>query len=281
VSFRRLSLIPTASFTSRFSRRTLNARRIALDSRESTLRNDEAEFAQHVQYFEQRLGELHLLGAKVQKQSAEVAEQYAKIAHERALIEAARAEARQFIELGEKAKADQANLSEQFRAERQSHEKERAELQAEKTKILLQKEIARKHLQMSKVLAGVQSGLGAGHYPPSAGLEASPLAYSKTDSFHPTASPSGMYSTRVMHSSPAHDLHGLGSGFTGFSPSPSSAATFGAHEYDFYPTAESPVHYPPASHHGDMSAALEALSSHAENLKGFLAEENIMVQESP
>ena len=233
-----------------------------------------------MQYFEQRLGELHLLGAKVQKQSAAVAEQHALLGGERALIEAARAEARQFIEMGEKARADQASLTEQFRAERQGHEKERAELQAEKTKILLQKELARKQLQMSKVLAGVQPGLGAQHYPPS-GIDSSPLGYTTSDRFQPFTSPSG-YSTRAMHSPPTHDLHGLGSGFTGFSPPPTSAAAFRPHEYDFHPTAGSPVHYSSTmNHHGDVSAALEALSSHAEHLKGFLAEERIMVQESP
>lgn len=236
-------------------RRNLGARRQALDARESTLRSDEGEFAHHVQYFEQRMGELHLLGAKVQKQSAEVADQYTQLSQERALIAAAKLEARQLIDASEVARIDQQTRADQFRQERLAHEKERAEVQAEKTKLLMDKEIAKKQMAMARTLAEAQAGLPQYKSMPPMPIGSPRATYDNQDGPR-------MYSTASARASPT----------TTWQQQQPYQEVLASPSFDAAPADR----YNPDA----ITAALAALSSHSEHLRGFLTEEKILL-ESP
>ncbi len=220
-----------------FFRRTLAQRRALVESAESALQHDESEFQRQVDFCAQRMNELTLLGAKVQAQSAAVAEQYARLDAERSLIESARAEAQTVIDSVQRASASASAKGDQLRAEKSKQAQEKIKLKQEREKLKQDKENA-----LKQIVNGI-------------------------------ATRSSQLPSQLLSPTMKFELHSPNGG--------GLLSPFGAHDW---PSASpytlpggagltSPTRLFPAG--GDLSAALASLSSHANQLRGFMADQNI------
>ena len=282
-------------------RRNLSQRRAALDAAEAALRSDEQEFQGHVRFFESRMGELTLLGSKVQAQSEAVAAQYRALASERQLVEAAKLEAKQFIQRTEQDKNMHEQGVEKLKEEKSKHDKEKSKLMQEQKKFLLDKvrragpptqpprmrpdwfvpslhsflfvfvlqDLALRQMSVSKSLQG-----------PSA----SPIQQSRGGSFaleDPT-----LLSHSFHQAALPFDL-GAAAGLGAAAPAPAFAIAAAAgspppisHHHAFARAD----HYASAHKHAydssHLSAALASLSSHADHLRGFMQDEKILSPKS-
>jgi hypothetical protein len=225
-------------------RRAFAQRRAALDAAEAALHHDETEFQKQVEFFDKRMSDLTLLGAKVQAQSAAVAEQYSRLDAERALVDAAKAEAKAHIESVQRASESAVAKGDKLRQEKSRHEREKSQLMIEQKQFVQEKENA-----LRQIVSGVNSG-----------------GYGTTSFMHPPISsiPVGLdatnnnYFTPISPNPPTHIMP------TSTLPSyilPGGGIT-------------SPQRIPPAT--GDLSAALASLSSHASELRGFMTDEKML-----
>lgn len=286
----------------RLEKRSMAQRRRAIDEAEATLRADEAEFATHVKFFEQRLAELQLLGARVKAQSAEVADQYARLASERTLIEDAKKEARQFIDLGEKAKQSVAELEERRAADKKESDREKVKLLAAQKQLLIDQDRIAREFSFTKSIAGFNASLPK-HLAPVGGptlpmpittpsmttayafgintdfdqkefpsFHSPPLAaFEATGQFAPPPPISAYTHTHPHpHSASVSDSAPPG-------PVPVSPAGFSYHASPATPHVPLHSHSQPQPHDSDsITAALAALAEHTDHLKHFLTEEKII-----
>lgn len=202
------------------------------------------------------MADLQVLGNKVKKQSADVAEQSARLTAERALIDAAREEARHLIDAGEKAKASHAHLTDALREDRKEHEREKVKLLAQQKQLLLDKDAAMREIVGNKTMAGFHASLPThlAHSP----VSNRPFAVEEL--------------AQSFHQSPAFDAYGLHAAMPMVPPSP-----YGGIGYSGLPSptgtgGPSPPAYD--AHH--ISAALASLTTHTAHIKTFLADEKIL-----
>jgi len=253
----------------RTEKRQLANRRADLDAREEALRNDEAEFSQHVAAYESRLSELTELGTKVKAQSEEVAAQYNKIHEERKLAESAKREAQEMIEQIQKEKAATEATLGQLKAEKKGHERQKSQLLQLQNKVMLDKDLAMREISVTKSIHGYSSspmlptqspatavtgaGTGTGM---SSGALTPPIRMQSFD-FGLASSPSLSHMTSPSFSliSPFPHL-----------PSSSSSSSFSS--------SSPPVPVPVNVTH--LGATLADLTERADKVRTFMTEEKIM-----
>ena len=276
------------------ARRTLAQRRTALDHAESALRSDESEFAKQVQIFDQRMHDLQLLGARVQSQSSDLAEQSHRLASEKALIEAAKQEARALIEAGEKMRAEVTQFEEQRLNEKKELDKAKMKLLAAQKQLLVDQDRIARELAVAKTIQSFNAALPK-HLAPlprtmavtapssgAGGLGLTPSTYidELSNNFNtaigdvgvdhggwsaPINQPPMMMNSTLPPTPMDVSRQSIASSF--------HAPTANSNTQSHTPSSTVPQSSFDSDH---ITAALVALSSHTETMKNFLADEKIL-----